>query len=186
VHLKKLKVLWLLDNPVAELPNYREYVLKTLPQLQKLDNSTISQQDRQQLVRPELKDKDSRDKLTSDPEPNRDLKERVDSRPLKEKEINVDREKKDYYSEREQREKQERERDKQEKDKQELRERERYEREKERERERVEREKQDREREREKQEREREREKQEREREREKIEKEREKTEIERIEKERR
>jgi len=71
-------------------------VLKTLIHLQKLDNSTISQQDRQQLVHPETKEKESRDKLKNDPEPNRDIRERVDLRPLKEKEINVKREKKDY------------------------------------------------------------------------------------------
>lgn len=44
--LKSLRVLWLLDNPCAEHPRYRTIVIKTLPTLQKLDNTIISQEER--------------------------------------------------------------------------------------------------------------------------------------------
>ena len=40
-NLKNLRVLWASDNPVAELPGYREYVIRTLPQLTKLDEVDI-------------------------------------------------------------------------------------------------------------------------------------------------
>lgn len=36
--LKRLRALWLSDNPCAEGEKYRMTVLKTLPNLQKLDN----------------------------------------------------------------------------------------------------------------------------------------------------
>ena len=36
--LERLRVLWLSDNPCAEQDNYRMTVLRTLPNLQKLDN----------------------------------------------------------------------------------------------------------------------------------------------------
>lgn len=40
--LQKLRVLWLADNPCAEGDNYRMTVLRTLPNLQKLDNIVIT------------------------------------------------------------------------------------------------------------------------------------------------
>lgn len=36
--LPRLRNLWLADNPCAETENYRPTVLRTLPNLQKLDN----------------------------------------------------------------------------------------------------------------------------------------------------
>ncbi len=45
-HLEFLRVLWLWDNPCAEHQYYRQYVIKTLPNLVKLDNTTISQDER--------------------------------------------------------------------------------------------------------------------------------------------
>ena len=36
--LERLRVLWLSDNPCAQRDNYRMTVLRTLPNLQKLDN----------------------------------------------------------------------------------------------------------------------------------------------------
>jgi len=45
--LKQLKVLWLWDNPCAEAANYRLLVIKTLPQLVKLDNTEITAEERQ-------------------------------------------------------------------------------------------------------------------------------------------
>ncbi|CAD8048330.1 unnamed protein product [Paramecium primaurelia] len=47
VHLPNLRVLWLQDNPCADHPNYREIVVKYLPNLVKLDNTTITNEDRQ-------------------------------------------------------------------------------------------------------------------------------------------
>lgn len=35
---EKLRILWLADNPCANRENYRDTVLKNLPNLQKLDN----------------------------------------------------------------------------------------------------------------------------------------------------
>ena len=35
---QKLKVLWLWDNPIAQHPLYRQFIIKTLPNLAKLDN----------------------------------------------------------------------------------------------------------------------------------------------------
>ncbi|KXZ49111.1 hypothetical protein GPECTOR_23g41 [Gonium pectorale] len=42
VNLKDLKVLWLSDNPCADHPNYKQFVARALPQLQKLDNDDLS------------------------------------------------------------------------------------------------------------------------------------------------
>ena len=40
--LPSLKVLWLHDNPCAQIENYREIVIKHLPNLMKLDNNSVS------------------------------------------------------------------------------------------------------------------------------------------------
>lgn len=44
--LPVLKVLWLWDNPCAEAPNYRSYVIRCLPNLVKLDNQPIAPEER--------------------------------------------------------------------------------------------------------------------------------------------
>jgi hypothetical protein len=46
--LPGLKVLWLWDNPCAEVPNYRETVLAALPNLVKLDNQAVTMEERTQ------------------------------------------------------------------------------------------------------------------------------------------
>lgn len=46
--LPGLKVLWLWDNPCAEVPNYRETVLAALPNLVKLDNQAVTPEERAQ------------------------------------------------------------------------------------------------------------------------------------------
>jgi cilla- and flagella-associated protein len=43
--LPNLKTLWLDENPVANLRNYRKKVLKKLPQLTKLDNVIVSEEE---------------------------------------------------------------------------------------------------------------------------------------------
>lgn len=45
-NLPALRVLWLWDNPCAEAPNYRPYVIKCLPNLVKLDNQPITPEER--------------------------------------------------------------------------------------------------------------------------------------------
>lgn len=40
-----LKVLWLWDNPVAEHPLYRPYILKLLPNLVKLDSAAVTKEE---------------------------------------------------------------------------------------------------------------------------------------------
>ena len=40
--LPNLKVLWLWDNPIAQHPVYRQFIIKSLPNLVKLDNTPIS------------------------------------------------------------------------------------------------------------------------------------------------
>lgn len=46
VELPDLKILWLLENPCSNVPNYREYVIKRLPNLVKLDNEAITPEER--------------------------------------------------------------------------------------------------------------------------------------------
>jgi hypothetical protein len=43
-----MKVLWLWDNPIAQHPLYRQYIIKNLPNLMKLDNTPISIEERQE------------------------------------------------------------------------------------------------------------------------------------------
>ena len=42
-NLYNLRILWLDENPISNLENYKEYILKTLPQVIKLDNVPIIQ-----------------------------------------------------------------------------------------------------------------------------------------------
>ena len=41
MNLIHLRILWLDENPISNLEDYKEYILNTLPQLIKLDNNTI-------------------------------------------------------------------------------------------------------------------------------------------------
>ena len=45
--LPNLKIIWLAENPVASLPGYRQHVVRSLPQLRKLDNIDITFEERQ-------------------------------------------------------------------------------------------------------------------------------------------
>ena len=40
--LPNLKVLWLCDNPVCKHPLYRQYIIKMLPHLVKLDSQGVT------------------------------------------------------------------------------------------------------------------------------------------------
>lgn len=44
--LPYLKSLWLYDNPCAQIENYREIVIHHLPNLTKLDNNVVTQEER--------------------------------------------------------------------------------------------------------------------------------------------
>jgi cilla- and flagella-associated protein len=46
IDLPYLKSLWLYDNPCAQIENYREIVIHHLPNLTKLDNSVVTQEER--------------------------------------------------------------------------------------------------------------------------------------------
>ena len=47
--LPNLRIMWMAENPVATHSNYRAYCIKTLPQLQKLDNIEITFEERQKV-----------------------------------------------------------------------------------------------------------------------------------------
>ncbi|CDW90829.1 leucine rich repeat family protein [Stylonychia lemnae] len=47
-HLSNLRVLWLSHNPCQDHPSYRQYIIKILPNLIKLDNTEVTQEERQQ------------------------------------------------------------------------------------------------------------------------------------------
>ena len=44
--LRELKIMWLAENPVAMVPGYREYVIRKLPKLEKLDNVEVTPEER--------------------------------------------------------------------------------------------------------------------------------------------
>jgi hypothetical protein len=43
-------VLWLCDNPCAEVPGYRARVVLALPRLEKLDNEEITEREREEAA----------------------------------------------------------------------------------------------------------------------------------------
>ena len=47
VALPNLQVLWLWDNPICQHPLYRQYCIKLLPNLVKLDSTAVSNEERQ-------------------------------------------------------------------------------------------------------------------------------------------
>ncbi len=53
-----LKVLWLQDNPIAEHPLYRQYIIKILPNLIKLDSAAITTEERQEVQRMNISEQD--------------------------------------------------------------------------------------------------------------------------------
>lgn len=46
MNLRKLRTLWLGENPIADIPKYRWFVIKCLPQIEKLDNDMVTAEDR--------------------------------------------------------------------------------------------------------------------------------------------
>lgn len=47
--LSNLRILSLSENPLAEFPKYREFVIKALPQIEKLDKDDVSQEERNKV-----------------------------------------------------------------------------------------------------------------------------------------
>ncbi|OMJ76709.1 hypothetical protein SteCoe_23872 [Stentor coeruleus] len=101
--LPYLKVLWLWDNPCAEVPNYREIVISNMPNLVKLDNQAISPEEKAQAVaktpqpqrvrreerkEPEYIPKEEPPRRERDPSPA--IKEPPRSRPRRENDTRTD------------------------------------------------------------------------------------------------
>lgn len=51
-HLKNLKTIWLLDNPISSDPQYREKVMQILPDLIKLDEAEITEIEKLSVAAP--------------------------------------------------------------------------------------------------------------------------------------
>ncbi|KND02488.1 uncharacterized protein SPPG_02948 [Spizellomyces punctatus DAOM BR117] len=49
-NLSKLRVLWLSENPIAQRPDYRQMVLRLLPQLRKLDDRDVTDREREEVL----------------------------------------------------------------------------------------------------------------------------------------
>eukprot|EP00746_Dinoflagellata_sp_MGD_P162997 gnl/MRDRNA2_/MRDRNA2_90817_c0_seq1.p1 gnl/MRDRNA2_/MRDRNA2_90817_c0~~gnl/MRDRNA2_/MRDRNA2_90817_c0_seq1.p1 ORF type:complete len:385 (+),score=64.91 gnl/MRDRNA2_/MRDRNA2_90817_c0_seq1:55-1209(+) len=45
-HLRKMRVVWLSDNPCATHPHYRQYIIQQLPELVKIDSQEITDEER--------------------------------------------------------------------------------------------------------------------------------------------
>ena len=56
--LPNLKVLWLWDNPICQHPLYRQYCIKLLPNLVKLDSTAVSSEERQTCSQMTITDAD--------------------------------------------------------------------------------------------------------------------------------
>jgi cilla- and flagella-associated protein len=80
-NLPSLKVLWLWDNPCADAPNYREIVISVLPNLIKLDNQPVTNEERAQSDVKEGKGKKEESKELLMP---RDILIRRDKEEIKE------------------------------------------------------------------------------------------------------
>mmetsp|Transcript_24810 Transcript_24810/g.24314 ORF Transcript_24810/g.24314 Transcript_24810/m.24314 type:complete len:107 (-) Transcript_24810:381-701(-) len=53
-----LKVLWLWDNPISEHPLYRSFIIKMLPNLVKLDNAAVSEEERLEAGKANINEQD--------------------------------------------------------------------------------------------------------------------------------
>jgi len=65
VHCPNLKVLWLQDNPIAEHPLYRQYIIKLLPNLIKLDSAAITPEERQESMKMNISEQDILVRITN-------------------------------------------------------------------------------------------------------------------------
>jgi Leucine-rich repeat (LRR) protein len=60
--LKRLRTLWLGENPIADIPGYRHFVIRCLPQIEKLDNDMVSADDK---MKADMVDIDSFEGMTA-------------------------------------------------------------------------------------------------------------------------
>ena len=58
VPLPNLKVLWLWDNPICQHPLYRQYCIKLLPNLVKLDSTAVTAEERQYSAQMQISEQD--------------------------------------------------------------------------------------------------------------------------------
>ena len=54
--LQGLRVLWMSENPVSSVPGYRDYVIKAVPQLVRLDNEDVTEAERERVKSLSLED----------------------------------------------------------------------------------------------------------------------------------
>ena len=53
-----LKVLWLWDNPIADHPLYRQYIIRLLPNLAKLDNAAVTPEEKSEALKMNITESD--------------------------------------------------------------------------------------------------------------------------------
>ena len=58
VDLPNLRVLWLQNNPVCQHPMYRQYCIKLLPNLIKLDNAAVTPEERQACAKLQISERE--------------------------------------------------------------------------------------------------------------------------------
>lgn len=51
-------MLWLWDNPIAEHPLYRQYIIKLLPNLMKLDNAGVTPEEKSEALKMNISEQD--------------------------------------------------------------------------------------------------------------------------------
>ena len=63
-----LKVLWLQDNIIAEHPLYRQYIIKLMPNLVKLDSAPVTQEERNECIKLNITEQDIKSSAPHHPE----------------------------------------------------------------------------------------------------------------------
>lgn len=53
-----MKVLWLWDNPIADHPLYRQFIIKLLPNLVKLDNAAVTPEEKSEALKMNITEQD--------------------------------------------------------------------------------------------------------------------------------
>eukprot|EP00747_Dinoflagellata_sp_TGD_P186739 gnl/TRDRNA2_/TRDRNA2_43980_c0_seq1.p1 gnl/TRDRNA2_/TRDRNA2_43980_c0~~gnl/TRDRNA2_/TRDRNA2_43980_c0_seq1.p1 ORF type:complete len:552 (-),score=82.22 gnl/TRDRNA2_/TRDRNA2_43980_c0_seq1:95-1582(-) len=53
-HLPQMRVLWLSDNPCAQLPHYRQYIVQHVPWITKIDSQDVTDNERRQAAQTDL------------------------------------------------------------------------------------------------------------------------------------
>ena len=77
-----MNILWLLDNPCCENSYYRDYIVASLPRLEKLDNQAISPEERSLAVS-KFNNRQAPPREAPRNEPERDLRNYQESEPTR-------------------------------------------------------------------------------------------------------